>query len=60
MGRGWQFLHKAIYITGILGVIHYIWRVKSDIRNSLIYAAILVLLLGFRLWNRFRAVSVVR
>jgi sulfoxide reductase heme-binding subunit YedZ len=53
-------LHKAIYITGILGVIHYIWRVKSDIQNPLIYAILLTLLLGYRVWNKFRAVSVVR
>jgi sulfoxide reductase heme-binding subunit YedZ len=59
-GKRWQLLHRLIYITGVLGVIHYIWRVKSDIQNPLIYAAILILLLGFRLWNRFRAVSVVR
>jgi len=59
-GKRWQFLHKAIYITGILGVIHYIWRVKSDIQNPLIYAILLTLLLGYRLWNKFRPVFVVR
>jgi sulfoxide reductase heme-binding subunit YedZ len=59
-GKRWQFLHKAIYITGILGVIHYIWRVKSNIENPLIYAILLTLLLGYRLWNKFRTVSVVR
>jgi len=59
-GKRWQLLHKAIYLTGILGVIHYIWRVKSDIRNPLIYAVLLALLLGYRVWNKFRPVSVVR
>jgi len=59
-GKRWQSLHKAIYITGILGVIHYIWRVKSDIQNPLIYAILLTLLLGYRLWHKFRTVSVVR
>jgi len=59
-GKRWQFLHKAVYITGILGVIHYIWRVKSDIQNPLIYATLLTLLLGYRLWHKFRTVSVVR
>jgi len=59
-GKRWQRLHQAIYLTGILGVIHYIWRVKSDIQSPLIYAILLTLLLGYRLWNKFRAVSVVR
>jgi sulfoxide reductase heme-binding subunit YedZ len=59
-GKRWQFLHKAIYITGILGVIHYIWRLKTDIKNPLIYAFLLALLLGYRLWHKFRPVSVVR
>jgi sulfoxide reductase heme-binding subunit YedZ len=58
-GKRWQFLHKAIYITGILGVIHYIWRLKTDIKNPLIYAFLLALLLGYRLWHKFRPVSVV-
>ena len=59
-GKRWQLVHKLIYITGILGVIHYIWRVKSDIEKPLIYAILLALLLGFRLWKKFRTVSVVR
>ena len=59
-GKRWQLLHRAIYITGILGIIHYIWRVKSDIQNPLIYAFLLTLLLGFRMWTRLRTVSVVR
>jgi len=59
-GKRWQFLHKAIYVTGILGVIHYIWRVKSDIQNPLTYAILLTLLLGYRLWHKFRTVPVVR
>ena len=59
-GKRWQRLHQAIYLTGILGVIHYIWRVKSDIQNPLIYAILLTLLLGYRLWNKFRTASVVR
>jgi sulfoxide reductase heme-binding subunit YedZ len=59
-GKRWQTLHKAVYITGVLGVIHYIWRVKSDIEKPLIYAAILALLLGIRLWNKFKPAPVVR
>ncbi|MEI9813024.1 MAG: protein-methionine-sulfoxide reductase heme-binding subunit MsrQ [Acidobacteriota bacterium] len=44
----WQRLHRLIYAGAILGVIHFLWLVKSDIREPLLYAAILTVLLGFR------------
>lgn len=47
-GRNWQRLHRLIYLTGIAGVIHYYWLVKSDVRMPLLYGAILLVLLGFR------------
>jgi sulfoxide reductase heme-binding subunit YedZ len=52
-GRRWQTLHRAIYITGICGVIHYYWLVKSDVRKPLMYAAILAVLLLWRLGTWF-------
>ena len=53
--RRWQSLHRLIYPIAILGVWHYWWQVKKDIREPLIYAAILSVLLGWRLWQRQRA-----
>ena len=47
-GRRWQMLHRAIYLTAILGVIHYYWLVKSDVRKPLQYAAIVGALLVWR------------
>ena len=49
LGRQWQRLHYGAYLTAILGVWHYWWQVKADILEPAIYAAILTLLLGFRL-----------
>jgi len=54
LGRRWKTLHRAVYVIGILGVVHYLWLVKADIRQPLIYAGLLALLLGFRLWRRRR------
>jgi sulfoxide reductase heme-binding subunit YedZ len=55
-GKRWQALHRLIYICGILGVIHYLWLVKADIREPLEYAAVLALLLLYRIvgwfWQR--------
>jgi methionine sulfoxide reductase heme-binding subunit len=47
-GKRWQMLHRLIYITAICGVIHYLWLVKADIRKPLEYAAILTVLLSYR------------
>src|ERR1700675_4940202 len=45
----WNRLHQLIYLTAIAGVIHYYWLVKADVRKPLQYAAVLALLLGYRL-----------
>lgn len=60
-GRRWRALHRLVYAIGIGGVVHFLWLVKSDIREPLLYAAILALLLGYRLrgwWRRARAAPV--
>ncbi len=54
MGRRWQTLHYSAYLVGLLGVWHYWWQVKKDVTEPLNYAAILALLLGARLWWRWR------
>jgi sulfoxide reductase heme-binding subunit YedZ len=51
LGRRWQKLHRLIYVIAILGVWHFYWQVKRDVREPLIYAAILAILLGYR-WAR--------
>jgi sulfoxide reductase heme-binding subunit YedZ len=53
-GRNWQRLHRLIYLTGIAGVIHYLWRVKADTLHPLIYAGIVTILLGYRLVLSFK------
>jgi sulfoxide reductase heme-binding subunit YedZ len=56
-GKRWQTLHRLIYVSAIAGVIHYYWLVKSDIRLPLLYAAIVAVLLGFRLIMALRGRS---
>jgi sulfoxide reductase heme-binding subunit YedZ len=48
----WIRLHRLIYVVAVLGVWHYWWQVKKDIREPLLYAAGLTLLLGYRLWKQ--------
>ena len=54
MGRRWNRLHYGIYLVAILGVWHFWWQVKADIREPLIYAVIVAALLGSRLWHNWR------
>ena len=52
-GRRWAILHRAIYLTAIAGVIHYYWLVKSDIHLPLEYAAVMAILLGWRVYDHY-------
>lgn len=52
--KNWKLLHRLIYVIAILGVLHFIWLVKKDITEPLIYAAIVSILLILRL-NIFRS-----
>ncbi|MDH4458477.1 MAG: sulfoxide reductase heme-binding subunit YedZ [Nevskia sp.] len=49
--RKWKTLHRLIYPAAVLGVLHYVWLVKKDLREPLLYAAILAVLLLWR-WPR--------
>ncbi len=48
-GQRWQRLHQLIYVSAAAAVLHFIWLVKLDKREPVIYAVILVVLLGARL-----------
>lgn len=53
LGRRWQTLHRLIYLIAPLGVLHYWKMLKHDNREPLVYALILVTLLGWRVWRRW-------
>jgi sulfoxide reductase heme-binding subunit YedZ len=48
----WQRLHRLVYLAGILASVHFIWRVKRDLSQPLLYAAVLAVLLVVRLKRR--------
>jgi sulfoxide reductase heme-binding subunit YedZ len=49
LGKRWKTLHKLVYITAPLAVFHYLWLVKSDIRQPLFFGALVLLLLIVRI-----------
>jgi sulfoxide reductase heme-binding subunit YedZ len=52
-GKRWQALHRLIYVAAVLGVIHYYWLVKSDVREPLFYAALVGILLLWRVGHYY-------
>ena len=52
-GKRWARLHKMVYVSGVLGVLHYYMLVKSDVRLPLTFAFLLALLLGFRILAKY-------
>lgn len=53
----WKQLHLTVYLIAILGVVHFWWLVKKDIREPLFYAVVLGLLLGVRLFYKLRQIK---
>ncbi|HEY5614024.1 MAG TPA: protein-methionine-sulfoxide reductase heme-binding subunit MsrQ, partial [Lysobacter sp.] len=54
LGRNWARLHRLIYAIAVLAVLHFWWLVKSDVREPLLYAGILTVLLAWRLGRKWR------
>jgi len=52
--KNWVKLHKLVYVIAVLGVLHFLWLVKADTLEPLIYAGILLILLGYRAYYQRR------
>lgn len=51
----WKKLHQLVYVIAVLGVVHFWWLVKKDIREPLMFAIVLALLFCIRLYYKNRA-----
>jgi sulfoxide reductase heme-binding subunit YedZ len=60
LGRRWQTLHRLIYVSAIAACLHFIWKVKVVIGEPVYYAAILAVLLAFRVLWRLRSTTPAR
>jgi sulfoxide reductase heme-binding subunit YedZ len=50
----WQRLHRLAYVAASLGVVHFVWRVKKDLTEPLVYGAVLGLLFALRVAEALR------
>ena len=57
-GKRWQQLHRLVYLIAVGGVVHYLWLVKKDLTQPLLYGLVLAVLLGMRFVWRRRAPAV--
>ena len=53
-GKRWRALHRLAYVAAIAGVIHYYMQVKKDVSQPLVFAAVLSVLLGYRVVDHYR------
>jgi len=53
-GRAWNRLHRLVYATASLGVVHYWWLVKADVSRPIAYGIVVASLLAFRLYYSSR------
>lgn len=56
LGRSWKRLHKLAYVASATAVLHWVWLVKSDYREPLLYSAALAVLFVLRIPSVKRAV----
>lgn len=55
LGRRWQLLHRLVYLSAAAAAVHYLWKVKVMIGSPVYYAAIILVLLAFRVVWTLRA-----
>ncbi len=57
--RRWQRIHQLAYLAGVLAIVHFVWRVKIDLSQPLIYGSVLgaLLLIGVAFWLRQRSTN---
>jgi sulfoxide reductase heme-binding subunit YedZ len=60
LGKRWKKLHQLVYLAAPLAVIHFIWLVKSDIREPLIYGAVVAGILLLRVQRVRQAIARLR
>ena len=51
-GKRWNQLHRLVYVSAVAGCVHYLWAVKKDLAEPMLYAAVFVVLFALRVFLR--------
>ena len=55
LGKNWKRLHRLVYVASILGVVHLLWILRTDIGEAVLYGTLVFLLLGYRVMHYLQA-----
>jgi len=53
LGVWWRKIHRLVYLVNILAIAHLAWILRTDLTEAVIYASILFLLLGYRIYWQY-------
>lgn len=53
-GKRWNQLHRLVYLSAVAGCVHFLWAVKKDLTEPILYAAVVAVLFALRLILRKR------
>jgi len=48
--KNWQRLHRLVYVAALSGGVHFLWKVKADTREPIVFLAVIIALLLVRAW----------
>jgi sulfoxide reductase heme-binding subunit YedZ len=51
--RSWQLLHRLVYVAALAAGVHFLWKVKADTREPLVFLSVIAVLLLIRVWARW-------
>ena len=49
LGKRWKKLHQVVYVIIVLAVLHFLWQVKADYMEPIIYSIIMLVLMLHRI-----------
>ena len=49
LGKNWKRLHRLVYLASVLGVVHLLWILRTDIGEAVLYGSIVFVLLVYRI-----------
>lgn len=54
LGRRWKTLQSLVYVVAILACVHFVWLLRSDFGEALVYSLVLLCLLSVRVYSKYR------